>query len=153
MPELIRLNDFARLGKAALSQPPEQRWTPGVVQFVVPGEPATKKTGQRIVKNKQSGRVKVIPSQRTLSWTVSARMAMQGAMRDLPPIPGRVAVDYTFYRAKNVADLGGMEAAMDDAMQDIVIVNDRQIVQRTSRREVDKANPRAVVRVTLWLGR
>jgi Holliday junction resolvase RusA-like endonuclease len=116
---------------------------PDGVHFTIPGEPATKKTSQRIVR--AGKRMLVIPSQRTLAWTAGAQVVMRLVMADAPPLVGEVGVHYIFYRQKNVADLGGMEAALDDAMQGIVIVNDRQIVNRTSRRLRDGTQPRVEV--------
>ena len=118
-----------------------------MIQFTIPGEPRTKKTGQRLITNRRTGKPMIIPSTRTLTWTQMAAPFMRRAMQGKPPLEGPVAVVYWFYRQKNVADLGGMEAALDDALQGIVIKNDRQIVGRTSVREIDRANPRVEVSV------
>lgn len=156
----VRLNDYARLGKAALTSPPPGRtprsladWslTPEhgpsqAVRLTIPGECATKKTGQRIVK--AGKRTLVIPSQRTLSWTQMAQGVMRAAMTG-PPLEGKIAVTYRFYRQKDVADLGGLEAALDDAMQGILIGNDRQIVERKSWRLLDRQHPRVELTVTV----
>lgn len=115
------------------------------IEFTIPSEPATKKTSQRVVR--AGRRMRIIPSERTISWTATARTFMQFAMRGRPPLTGLVAVTYRFYRRRDVADLGGLEAALDDALQGPIIENDRQIVQRVSERLVDRENPRVEVTV------
>lgn len=58
-------------------------------------------------------------------------------MRGQSPTPRPVQVVYDFRRQDDKADLGGMEAALDDALQGIVIVNDKQIVSRRSTKCTD----------------
>jgi hypothetical protein len=116
------------------------------IRFTVPTEPATKKTSQRVVRS--GARLRIIPSERTMVWTRGARVYMARAMHGRPVLLGPVEVVYRFYRRQDRADLGGLEAAVDDAMQGVVIANDRQIRRRVSSVEVDKVIPR--VEVEVW---
>lgn len=103
-----------------------------MIEFSIPGIPASKKTSQRIIRNKGTGKPMVIPSKRTLDWTATAKIFLRRAMKGQPLIVGPVQVHYIFYRSDGKADLGGMEAALDDALQGVIITNDKQIVMRQS---------------------
>ena len=45
-------------------------------------------------------------------------------------------------RQKDLADLGGLENALDDAGQGILWRNDKQIKQRVSQVHIDRVSPR-----------
>jgi Holliday junction resolvase RusA-like endonuclease len=116
------------------------------VSIRIDGRPSTKKTSQRIVLNHRTGKRFVIPSSRTIGWTAAARVQMMEQYRG-KVIDGPVHVVYVIYRQWERGDLGGFEAAIDDALQGIIIRNDSQIVSRTSFKLLDKSKPRVEVTV------
>lgn len=117
------------------------------ITFTIPGTPATKKTSQIPVKSK--GRTIIIPAKATRDWTKNAEPWCKRAMRGRPPLEGPIRVGYRFFLSPDQrADLGGLEAAADDAMQKIVYLNDKQICARLfSEKAIDAARPRVEVTV------
>jgi Holliday junction resolvase RusA-like endonuclease len=114
------------------------------VALVIEGKPATAKTSQVIARSPRSGRPFILPSARTRGWARDARIQMRMQYRGAP-LTGPVIVNYQVYRAHDRGDLGGFEAAIDDALEGVVIVNDRQIIARTSAKHIFRARPRVHV--------
>lgn len=117
------------------------------MRLVIKGQPRTKKTSQVIATNRKTGKPFVMSHKRTLGWTHDAQRQMQQQYRG-NLIEGPVLVEYDIYRAADRGDLGGFEAAIDDAMQGIVYKNDSQIVSRHSIKLIDRENPRVEILVT-----
>jgi Holliday junction resolvase RusA-like endonuclease len=133
---------------------------------VIKGLPATKKTGQRVVRSKR-GKVHVLPSERSKSWE---DMAIVEMIRQHPQRPhaikkgskeGRrlrwfafpkapVHVKALFYRDANRGDLTGFKQAVGDALERSgTIVNDSLIESWDgSRKLIDRKNPRVEIELT-----
>ena len=129
--------------------------------FTILGPPATKKTSQRIVRNKRTGRMWVRPSERTDNWTASAVAQLKrqyghgqryvgvdrrrgivtfGTGAIITPVNVRALV----YRAANRGDLVNYLQAIADALEAAgVVENDRLIVSWDgSRLLLDRKRPR-----------
>ena len=122
------------------------------VTFTILGPPATKKTSQRIVRNKRTGRMWVRPSERTDDWTASAVAQLRVAFAKWARgwVGGHGAVDVPvnvralIYRARNAGDAVNFYQAIADALEAAgVVENDRLIVSWDgSRLLLDRKNPR-----------
>lgn len=116
---------------------------------VIPGAPATKKTGQVIARRRGTGQPFVLPSQRSRQWEQRASLAL-GARWRMVALTGPVWVTALFYRASHTtADLHGYMQALADALETAgVLADDRQIVSWDGTRKlVDKAHPRVEVTI------
>jgi Holliday junction resolvase RusA-like endonuclease len=118
-------------------------------RFTVPGPPRTKKTSQVIART-TTGRPFILPSRLTSTWAQGAKTILRRQWGPQPAISGPVIVSYDVYRKADRGDLGGFEAAIDDALQAAgILENDRLIVSRAhSAKHIDRANPR--VEITIW---
>lgn len=117
------------------------------VRLVIDGKPATKKTSQVIARRKGSGKPFVLPGRHTANWTAGAQKQLRAQYKG-EPLTGPVIVNYQIHRAWDRGDLGGFEAAIDDALQGVVIGNDSQIMGRATAKHIDRENPRVEILVT-----
>ncbi len=111
-------------------------------RVVIEGKPATKKTGQRIIRVK--GQPRIIPAHNSLQWERAAVLTLQARKRQ-PTITVPVQVQALFYRRTNTTgDLHGYMQALADALEKAgVIENDRLICSWDgSRKLIDKEHPR-----------
>lgn len=65
----------------------------------------------------------------------------------LEPLTGEVKLSIDLYRPQKSGDLDNFGKILRDALQGILYVNDKQIVEIHDRRFDDKAKPRAEIRV------
>lgn len=115
--------------------------------YIVTGKPATKKTSQRIVKNK-AGRSFIIPSKLTSDWNREAIRQLKAQHRG-EPLTGEVVARYDVYRGARRGDLSNFISAIDDALQAAgVIGNDNQIVAIIANKLLDRENPRVEIVLT-----
>ena len=116
-------------------------------QGVITGQIASKANRRRLVV--LGGHPRSIKSAPALAWAASAK-AQISAMYQGEPYDGDVALYATIYYASRRPDLD--ESLLMDALQGVVIRNDRQIREKHIWGSVDKANPRCVVGVSADLG-
>lgn len=117
------------------------------VRLVIAGKPATKKTSVAIVTNRRTGKPFLIGHPRSRGWAADAQRQARQQYRGAP-LTGPLIVNYQVYRAADRGDLGGFEAAIDDALQGVVYANDAQIVGRASAKHIDRVNPRVEIIVS-----
>ncbi len=116
--------------------------------LVIVGPPRTKKTSQRIVRNRKTGKPFVIGSDKTRAWANTATLQLKSQWHR-EPLSCSVAVKATFYRVRRTGDLTNFAQSLGDVLQGTVIVNDRQIVSWDgSRLEWDKKRPRVEVEIS-----
>lgn len=132
--------------------------------FTILGSPRTKKTSQRIVRNRATGKMLIISAKAKADWETTAteqlraqrgpttivNVRRKGKMIALPvQFSGPVRVTALFYRDRDIGDATGFYQALADALEKSgVLANDRQIEDWDgSRRLVDRANPRVEVTV------
>jgi Holliday junction resolvase RusA-like endonuclease len=120
------------------------------LRFVIPGEPVTKKTNQRVFKRSGGGHF-LVPSKKTVSWTALAIACIQHQWQSNIDVQwvGPIHVRALFYRSKNFSDLDNLCSAVGDALQRSgAIANDKLIHSWDgSRKLIDKLNPRVEVEV------
>lgn len=104
------------------------------------GEPASKANSRRIVR--MGGRMASIKSQKALDYSDSFRKQVP-VMEEL--IKGDLRIDMDIYYASRRPDLD--ESLILDLLQDRVYVNDRQVKERHTFWNLDKHNPRALIRI------
>lgn len=117
-----------------------------MIEFVIYGEPASKANSRQLVKI--AGRPAFIKS-------AKARAYEQSALAQIPHnarlgLDGPVRVDIEIYYATNRPDLD--ESVILDVLQSRggltgVYRNDRQVREKHIFHRLDRANPRAVIRV------
>jgi Holliday junction resolvase RusA-like endonuclease len=117
------------------------------VRLIIMGRPRTKKTSANVAVNRKTGRRFPVASKYTKDWTSLAQRQMRLQYTG-PLLTGPVIVNYRIYRGANMGDLGGFEAAIDDAMEGCVYKNDKQIIGRATLKLVDRENPRVEILVT-----
>jgi Holliday junction resolvase RusA-like endonuclease len=141
------------------------------MRFVIDGPPATKKTSQRIVRNKSTGKMLIIASKLTKGWTAGAvaqlraqsvgcrSLAVRAPKKILKLNPNAVRmVAWTgpvncralFYRTRDVGDAVNFYQAVADALQEAdVVANDRQIMSwNGSDLLIDRHRPRVEIELT-----
>lgn len=63
------------------------------------------------------------------------------------PLEGPVVLSLVVYRPRRAGDLSNRIKVLEDALNGIAWIDDKQIVELHARREDDAANPRVVVNV------
>jgi len=123
------------------------------VRLIIVGPPSTKKTSQRIIFNKKTGKMMVIGSSKSRSWETDAVDQLCRQWRGLPMVEP-VSVRALIYRDRNAGDLTGFIQAIGDALQGggsrkrskrvpCVLDDDSQIISWDgSRKLIDRENPR-----------
>lgn len=111
------------------------------IRFVVLGEPAAKANQRRLVMFGK--RPALIKSKKALSYVDSFRMQCPKLSS---PLEDDVAMWCRIWYASRRPDLD--ESLIMDAMQGLVIVNDRQIREKHTFWDLDKHNPRADICIT-----
>ncbi len=110
------------------------------------GPPRTKKTSQRIVTNRRTGKPIIINSVATIDWTKDAVRQLKKQWQR-PPLDGPLFLRAKVYRAARRGDLTNYLEAICDALQNTqrgagVIENDSQIMALDAVMGYDKLNPR-----------
>lgn len=126
--------------------------------FTILGAPRTKKTSQRIVRNRRTGKTLIIASKLTKGWTKTAVEQLIAAKPhpDWPAIGRPVNCCAFIYRDRQAGDAVNYYQAIADALQDAgIVVNDRLIVSWDgSRLLLDRKRPRVELELepTVTLG-
>lgn len=111
------------------------------IRFVVLGEPASKANSRRLVFfGKKPAFIK---SKKALSYAQAFQMQCPKLS---PPIEDDVAAWIRIWYASRRPDLD--DSVILDAMQGLVIANDRQVRERHVFWDLDKTNPRADIAIT-----
>lgn len=111
------------------------------VHLTLLGRPRPKKNSMRIART-PSGRTFLLPSAANVSWTNDAKRQLR-AQYPGPPLTVPVSVTYRFYLPdRRTADADNLQAAVNDALEGIVLADDRQIIAGVFSRSMDPANPR-----------
>lgn len=91
-------------------------------------------------------RNKVVLTDEARAWKEAAHLIALTKFR--MPMQGAVCAVWEFYFPNRRHDASNCIKALEDALQGAAYLNDRQIVEGTYRKFVDKHNPR--VEVVLW---
>ena len=124
----------------------------GCFRYVIYGQPASKKNGGRIVRNRATGRVAILPNKRYVDYEKRAAEALSD--RDtVTALFCPVNVKAIFYRADHRrVDLVNLQEALCDVLVKYQIIGDdcRDIVYSMdgSRVFYDKDNPRTEIEIT-----
>ncbi len=109
-----------------------------VFALTVPGNPIPK------------GRPRVVDDhaytpQRTRDYEAKVKMAAALAWKR-PAMTGPLAIHLVFYREnRRRADFDNLTKAVVDALQDIVLIDDNQIVHAVIWKRIDHVNPRVII--------
>jgi crossover junction endodeoxyribonuclease RusA len=90
------------------------------------------------------GRVYVSTEARRYRVDVHLRALTEGMRK---PLTGPVVVSATIYRERKTGDLDNRLKVLLDALKGVAFIDDDQVVEIHARREDDRANPRAEVRI------
>lgn len=107
--------------------------------FTIHGEPASKANSRKVVKF--GNRTAMIKSDKARGY---AKVALT-QMPKMVPMTKDVCVEMVIHYASRRPDLD--ESLILDLMQEHVYLNDRQVKQKIIHWQLDKENPRAVIRV------
>jgi hypothetical protein len=80
------------------------------------GAPRTKKNSAQIARTRD-GRMFIVQSEPLKKWTADARVQLQAAWGRRPALEHGVNLCATFYRDKDIGDLGNYLAALCDVLQ------------------------------------
>lgn len=124
------------------------------MKLIIIGPPRTKKTHQRIFRNKRTGAPMVMPAKTSKAWEASAILQLMQARAFDFESDGPVSVCALVYRDARRGDLVGYLQAIGDALERSgVIVNDRLIASWDgSRLLVDRERPRVEIEVVAFGG-
>lgn len=111
------------------------------VTFQIIGEPASKANSRKIVKF--GNRMASIKSDKARKYWKSAEEQLP---RGLVPTKKDVCVEMVIYYSTRRPDLD--ESLILDIMQGYIYENDRQVKQKKIYWQLDRDNPRSVIRVT-----
>lgn len=119
--------------------------------FVIEGRPATKKTSQRIVRNKKTGLPFILPSSKSKGWEQGAILQLKAQWKEPASITRPVAVRALVYRDRRVGDWTGYMQAIGDALERSGVIANDNLIRHwdNSRLLVDKARPRVELTVTV----
>lgn len=110
------------------------------ISFVVLGEPASKANSRQLVR--LNGRPAFIKSKKARDYVNAFQLQCK---RAAPLLEGDLAVSIKIYYASRRPDLD--ESVILDCMQGFIYENDRQVKEKHIYHALDKANPRAEIRV------
>ena len=116
-----------------------------MITITIPGPPVAKQRA-RVGKG---GRVYTPPETRSYEQKVAvfATVAARRAKWKVTSEP--VEIDVRIYRARATGDLSNFVKAIEDGMNGIIYVDDRQIVSIDAAMFLDRKNPRTEVKVRL----
>ena len=110
------------------------------ISFMIYGEPASKANSRRVVRYNNLSRV--IKSQKALDY--SDQFRQQCVPLD-PLMDGELVVTMHIWYASRRPDLD--DSLILDLMQGLIYKNDRQVKQKKIYWQLDRENPRSVIRV------
>lgn len=114
------------------------------MHFEILGEPCSKANSRRIVK--AGNRVRSIKSDKALVYEKAALLQFKQQLGRKHALTGPVGVEITIWYASRRPDLD--PSIILDVMQKAgVYANDRQVMQMSLFKELDKAKPRASIEV------
>jgi len=111
------------------------------VTFQIIGEPASKANSRKIVKF--GNRMASIKSDKARKYWASAEQQLP---RGIVPTKKDVCVEMVIYYSTRRPDLD--ESLILDIMQGYLYENDRQVKQKKIYWQLDRVNPRSIIRVT-----
>lgn len=122
------------------------------IKFVIPGDPRTKKTHQRILKTRD-GRPFLAPSSEWVAYEKDALSRLTEFVSQLSayfPIDYQVAIKALFFRKANVGDITNFEQGLGDLLQNAGILADDKLIESWdgSRKLKDAANPRVEIEIS-----
>jgi len=124
-----------------------------ILEFVMLGRPATKKTSQRIVKRGKF--IKLLPSVRYEEYEKLCKETFENAWKNLghEPIPVGIAVKLTItLNSWVVGDETGYQQAIGDLLEKYGIIANDQLIHWVDLgshmiTQLDKENPRATIQI------
>lgn len=119
------------------------------MKLTILGVPRTKKTSQRIARNRKTGAPFVLQSKQSVAWAKTAVWQIANQWRGRKPIASAAWVRATFYRERATGDLVNFLQALADALEAAgVVENDRLITSWDgSRLDKDAARPRVELEI------
>lgn len=112
-----------------------------MITITIHGEPASKANSRQIVTIR--GRPASIKSKKARGYASSARIQLEKS--GIQPFSGDVVVEMTIYYASRRPDLD--ESVILDVLQGYAYHNDRQVRTKHIYGDLDKANPRAEIKI------
>jgi len=112
--------------------------------------PPSKNHSHRQWVDRNTGRLRRLQTPATQQWTTEAKAIAHNAVRTAgwPCAEDDVCVELVVYFPdRRVRDAQNYEMVTFDALENVVYRNDKQIVQHTTTRRYDKADPRVEVTV------
>lgn len=117
-----------------------------VARFVVEGDPVPKERA-RTFRDPRSGRMVSKSAPRTVEWERRVAVAAWGAR--VAPAEELLRVRMVFYRAtRQVCDVDNLVKAVKDALNGVVWLDDRQVMDLSASKRISGARPR--VEVDVW---
>jgi Holliday junction resolvase RusA-like endonuclease len=112
------------------------------VTIIIKGEPASKANSRKLVTNRRTGRPMFVKSDKARAYVAG----VERQVRRLDPLmTGPLVATITIWYASERPDLD--EALILDALQGRLYVNDRQVREKHIYHRIDRADPRAEVRI------
>lgn len=132
------------MGKKKENKPEDNSW-----KFEIPLEPKTKKNGSRIVQNKKTGQVYLLPSKAFEEYQKACEEIIP---RLEPPIDCQVNVRAIYYMGtKRKVDIANLHSALHDVLVHCgVLADDNMMIIATtdgSKVKYDKKNPRTEIAI------
>ena len=126
--------------------PPEDRYEL-LMEFEILGEPGSKGNSRQIVTNQNTGRPMVIKSRKSLEYEHIFNMQVNGSMAlGLGSPEERLAIWVLVYYRSHRPDVS-IELIKDLMEKAGIISNDRYIKAHFIFGEIDKNNPRSLIRI------
>ena len=113
-----------------------------MIRFTVPGEPVPK-ARPRVVNGRTYTPKRTVEAEKAIGW------AFREAMPGFDPLTCLVGMCCTFYTKsqKPRADVDNLVKTVQDALEGIVYVNDRQVEDVRGHRFRGAADPRTVIEI------
>lgn len=113
-------------------------------KFLILGSPVSKANSRRIVSF--GGKIRSIKSQKGLEYETSCITQLKKQNGSKTPLRGSVGVEITIWYQSRRNDLDP-SIILDCMQKALVYENDRQIIQMTLFKELDKESPRSEILV------
>jgi Holliday junction resolvase RusA-like endonuclease len=118
--------------------------------FTIFGSPRTKKTSQRIFRNRRTGSRFVMQSAQSVAWENDAALQLNSQWRGRSAVAVPMTMAATFYRTRRTGDLSNFIGALCDALQKARVVSNDKLIDSFDgcRLDIDRARPRVEVTLT-----
>jgi Holliday junction resolvase RusA-like endonuclease len=115
--------------------------------YVIEGVPRSGKNSQRQAVNRRTGRRFVLKSKAASAWLDAAEAQLLVQRGKRKPLGGPLAIHVACYQRADVCDGDNMQALVWDALKGLIVEDDKQFVEWSGAKDIDRVRPRVEVTI------